>query len=149
LWERCRDYRAALSATDAYLDTAEIYLANGWYEPLADALDRAAELALCLNNRALIDRTKAAAFRIVNELVQDERHPVLVWTQRILGTLQGFGRGLTDSEWSDIVALIEASLAAYDHDGTGKRCFLELLTWRARRQPEMVAAAASHRRIRG
>lgn len=143
LWEKRRDYRTAQVAVDAYLEAADLYLANRWYPELADAIDRASELALKLKDRARRDRAKAAGFRIADELVHNKRHDVLVYTRDILGTLQGFGRWLTDEEWARIVALVEECIAIFDHDGTGKRGFLELL-WSPearRRQPDQVAAA--------
>jgi hypothetical protein len=143
LWERCNEFRMAQAAIDAYQELAELYLANGWYESLADALDRAAELALKINDRSRIEHTKTLAFRIADELVHNERHPVYIYTRNVIHTLQGFDLSLSDEEWSTIVTLIEDAVACYDHEGTGTRSFLELLTTSLaqRRQPALVPVA--------
>jgi hypothetical protein len=54
LWEKRGDHLVARAAVDAYLQAADIYLANGWYPALADAVDRAAELGLRLRARLKI-----------------------------------------------------------------------------------------------
>jgi hypothetical protein len=117
LWERRTNHRYARQAIDAYLEAAELYVANGWHDQLCDALDRAAELSLRLADSALIARSKAAAFRLVQALLAAEQHPEAQWAIDILETLLGFGRRLTDSERSEIARLAEQG-AAY-HSGEG------------------------------
>jgi hypothetical protein len=125
-WTEGKDFRIAQTAIDAYLELADLYLTNRWYSALADALDRASELALRLNDRTRIDRAKASGLRIADELVQDERHPVAGPTRWVLETLLEFGRKLADEERSQIVRIIEDAIDCYEHDGTGKRGLLEL-----------------------
>jgi hypothetical protein len=66
---------------------------------------------------------------------------------RILGTLQQFDHRLTDDERTEIVALIEACVTAYDHYGTGKRFFLKLLAAPEGGRGQPGVAVSTKRRI--
>lgn len=120
---------AAKIALDAYLQLARQYRDNQWDDQLADALDRAAELALSTRDAGRIAHCKEECFRLAEEMVALQRHPPVRWAIDVLETLQSFKRRLSAQDHEHIVSLAEAGASFYAAEGDYhiQRSFLALL----------------------
>jgi hypothetical protein len=142
LWERRHDHRAAHAAVSAYLQAADIYLVTvarnaqaGSLDQvpalvrLADALDRAAELAQLLGDPGLIDRTKAKVFDTAFQLTATRHQDSASTVVDLLDTLNRFGKLLTIPDLTRLVQLAEQEASAWQAEGEhlSERRFLELV----------------------
>jgi len=73
LWERGRSYKYAEIAIDSYLECANIYLRNDWHIEMADAIDRAVELSLKLNNPEKIENAREKTLQLLESLQSKEK----------------------------------------------------------------------------
>ena len=122
-------FEAAKTAVGAYLEAARLYRKNEWDDQLADAIDRASELALSIGDAGSRDRCKRACFELVDELVGAQKHPPTRWAIDVLETLQRFNRHLSTQDHQRIVSLAETGAAYYATKGKFyiERSFLDLL----------------------
>lgn len=127
-------YEAVKVGIDAYLKTAEIDFQNEWNDQLADALDRASELALSIRERPLITRCIAECFKLAEQLVNERQHPAVRWAIAVLETVQAFGHDLTNLDHERIITLAEAGAAYYEAIGNRflQRPFLDRLAFALR-----------------
>ena len=79
LWERNKNYTAALTAIRTYIDLVQLYTTNNWLQKSSDALDRACELAMRLRNQALIDEGKRVALCRAEELTNSNDASLVRW----------------------------------------------------------------------
>jgi hypothetical protein len=98
----------ARAAVDAYLQAAQQYRRNKWDDQLADALDRAAELAMSLRDSGRISLCVQECFRLADELIAEQQHPAVRWAIDLLETLQRFKRHLSPEDHQRIVSLVGA-----------------------------------------
>lgn len=82
LWERRRDHNFARGAIDGYLECLAIYLDNGWYDQIADAVSRAMELALTLDDRKRITKVRGHLLQAMDGLSAIGDHPALPRSHR-------------------------------------------------------------------
>jgi len=73
LWEKGRSYKYAEIAIDSYLECADIYLRNDWHTEMADAMDRAIELSLKLNNPEKMKNARQRALQLLEILQKDQK----------------------------------------------------------------------------
>lgn len=106
-------FEAAKVAIDAYLEAARQYRDNEWDDQLADALDRAAELALSIRDADRIGHCKEACFELGEELIRAQQCLPVRWAIDVLETLQRFERQLSPRDHERIVSLAEAGAAFY------------------------------------
>ena len=92
IWERRHNHLLARAAVDAYLDVAAIHSHLDLQRELADAIDRADELALQLNDTGRIEETKSATLAIAARLVLDESLPLLYYAGTVIDAAFGFGK---------------------------------------------------------
>jgi hypothetical protein len=122
-------FEAAKVAVEAYLEAARQYRDNEWDDQLADALDRAAEVALSIRDANRIGRCKQACFQLAEELIQVQQHPPARWAIDVLETLQRFERQLSSTDHERIISLAEAGARFYaaERNHHIQRSFLALL----------------------
>lgn len=121
--------QAAKIAIDAYLMAARQYRQNGWNNQLADAIDRAAELAMSIRDIGRVDLCKGDCFGLAEELIGERQHPAVRWAIDALETLQRFKRHLVPEDHERIIAAAEAGATYYSDAGNYhiQRSFLALL----------------------
>ena len=130
LWVRRGDYRHAVEAADAYLTAAPVYAAREWTEDEADALERAAELALTLSDTRRAELAKEACFRAAGRLLRQDVRPDAPAALEALTTLQIFRRpGLSGEDHERVVALAEEAIQLCEAAGDLRlqREYLQLL----------------------
>lgn len=87
LWEKRHDHKFARKAIDAYLQCLSIYLSNGWYHGVADAISRAMELALRLNDEREIEKTQESLMQTMDKLAVVGNHPALRYCLDLIDAL--------------------------------------------------------------
>jgi hypothetical protein len=149
LWHRRRDFRAAQAAIDAYLDSVPLYDDDDGGHDIVDALDRAAEISLAINDNVRLDRVRSEIIRNATRLVEAKAHPQVRWVLDLLATLQAFGKRASDSDHETVVELAERGASFYEseRDEHLQRSFLELLPRSLRRlgRPQDADLATTRR----
>jgi hypothetical protein len=145
IWEQRHHHVGARNAIDAYLNASSVYAANRWDHELADAIDRAAELAQLLHDSDRLNRVKAAALDYAEQLFDDHEEFAAGGILSLLQTVQGTKHGVTASNHERMTELGERGAKLYGREGERalERDFLALLpaSYRALGRPADAAAA--------
>lgn len=119
LWEKRRDHKFARGATDAYLECLPIYLANGWYVQAADAISRAMELALSLNDGKRITEVRGHLLRAMTRLSAIGDHPALRYCLDFIDALLAMKKEPTDLDFQKALDVCRKGVSFYASQNGG------------------------------
>jgi len=119
LWEKRRNYNFARSAVDAYLECLPIYLANGWYHEVADAISRSMELALSVNDGKRITKVREHLLQAMDRLSAIGDHPALRYCLDLIDTLLVMKKGTTDLDFQKALDVCRKGVSFYASQNGG------------------------------
>jgi len=119
LWEKRRDHNFARTAIDAYLECLPIYLGNGWYNQASDAIARAMELALSLNDEKRITKVRGHLLRAMDRLSAIGDHPALRYCLDLTDTLLAMKKETTDLDFQKALDVCRKGVSFYASQNGG------------------------------
>ena len=120
LWEKRRDHRFARKAINGYFDCVPIHLAYNRYHEVADAVSRAADLALRLNDDEEAEKARMGLLDTIKNLVQVGGHPALRYCLDIIDALLSISRGeASDADLSMALDVCEKGIEFYISEAGG------------------------------
>lgn len=144
IWEVSHDYVYARSAIKAYLDCVGIFYKNKWEIELVDALQRATELALTLNDRENIEASRLALIQSIKTLADAKNFR---WSLELIDSMIEIKRYLKEGDIEVAVKVAESGVEFYKNVPDGfhlQRSFIEKLIslMNALRKPEKASEYA-------
>jgi len=127
IWEIRNDYVYAKTAIESYLECAEIFSKNKWERELVDALQRAAGLALTLNDKDAVCKVSLALVNWIDALNKELNFR---WCLELIESLILLRKFLKGDELERVVMVAKAAVEFYKETEDGfhlQRSFLEVL----------------------
>lgn len=119
IWEKRSNHRFARKAIDGYLQCVSIYLANGWYHEVADAVSRATELALRLNDNKEIEKARTSLLDTMDKLAGVGGHPALRYCLDIIDALLAMGENALATDLKMALDVCGKGIAFYTSEAAG------------------------------
>lgn len=110
IWEFKREVEFAKIAISAYMNTCQIYLANGWDHELSDSLDRALSISATLKDAELVHKCASEHFVFIDKLIYLGRHRYIL---EILSSILRQYKAVKTIPYDKIIGICEATIAAY------------------------------------
>ncbi|MGD6809868.1 MAG: DUF4209 domain-containing protein [Candidatus Bathyarchaeia archaeon] len=127
LWVSRHNHVFARAAITAYLECINIFYENEWEMELLDAIQRAAELSVSLNDAGEVDRVKTAMLSLVNSFSFSKEFR---WCIEPIETILRYKKYMKDTDFEKCVIVAKDGLEQYKSVADGyniERSFLELL----------------------
>jgi hypothetical protein len=147
-------HQAARQAVGAYLAAVPHYVAEDRDGRLGDTLDRAADLAMRLRDRPLIEETTRVAFATARQLLDPPGDRDASPVRDVLNTLQSINFGgsqarLAEAEEAELIALADRAAAFYaaHSEYEFERWFLKILRKAYFKVNRLDAVRAVERRL--
>ncbi len=119
IWEKRCDHIFARKAIDAYLLCVHIYHAKAWYHEVADAISRAVQLALRLNDNVEINKAQINLPEAMDALVAVGSHPALGYCLDMVDALLSMREKASESNLNKAISVCVKGATFYASEAGG------------------------------